>query len=69
MSTFAYLDAGTGSLIIQAVVGAVLGIGVFLRTFWSRIIKLFKRKDPNDEHQKTAVKTTVTKAKSGKSSE
>ena len=31
LSHVAYLDAGTGSLIIQAVVGVVAGIGVFGR--------------------------------------
>lgn len=29
--TFSYLDPGTGSVIFQAVVGAVAGIGIFGR--------------------------------------
>ena len=28
---FAYLDAGTGSLLIQSVIGVVAGVGVFGR--------------------------------------
>ena len=43
MELFAYLDAGTGSIIIQAVIGAIVGIGVFVKTFWHRIKKVFSR--------------------------
>jgi len=31
LSTFAYLDPGTGSMIIQALVGAVAGVALFGR--------------------------------------
>jgi len=34
---FAYLDPGTGSLILQAVIGAMLGIIVFFRSFFIKI--------------------------------
>ncbi len=33
----AYLDPGTGSIILQAVVGIVLGAVFAIRMFWSRI--------------------------------
>ncbi len=39
-----YLDPGSGSLIIQLVVAALLGIGVAVRLFWSRIKLLFNGK-------------------------
>ncbi len=32
-----YLDPGSGSVIVQIVIGALLSIGVALRLFWSRI--------------------------------
>jgi len=32
-----YLDPGSGSLIIQLVIGALLAIGLTIRIFWSRI--------------------------------
>jgi hypothetical protein len=31
LTHFAYLDPGTGSLLIQSVIGAVAGIGIFGR--------------------------------------
>jgi hypothetical protein len=37
LTQFAYLDAGTGSLIIQAVIGAVAAVGVFGRRFIGNI--------------------------------
>jgi hypothetical protein len=40
-----YLDPGTGSIIIQAILAAVLGVGVFTRIFWTKIKALFGKKD------------------------
>lgn len=33
----AYLDPGSGSLIIQMLIAAILGGGLILRTFWKRL--------------------------------
>lgn len=41
MEIFAYLDPGTGSIIIQAVIGAVVGIGVAVKAYWLKISSLF----------------------------
>lgn len=44
---FAYLDPGTGSLIIQAIIGAIAGVALFgrraIKAVGSRIKKLFSR--------------------------
>lgn len=37
----AYLDPGSGSLIIQAVLAAVAGAAVLLRTYWDKVRALF----------------------------
>lgn len=34
---FAYLDPGTGSLILQALLGAIAAFAVAVTTFWARI--------------------------------
>ncbi|NLF22099.1 MAG: hypothetical protein GX590_02975 [Lentisphaerae bacterium] len=39
---FAYLDPGTGSIIIQAVVGGVLGGMLVIKLFWKKIVSFFK---------------------------
>lgn len=42
-SVIAYLDPGTGSLIVQAVIGAVLGCALVFKTFWINLIGRLKR--------------------------
>jgi hypothetical protein len=39
----AYLDAGTGSIILQAVLGGVVGVLVAIRLFWNQIKAFFSR--------------------------
>lgn len=43
-----YLDPGSGSIILQMVLAALLGAGVLIRSQWSRIKRLFGAK-PVDE--------------------
>jgi hypothetical protein len=38
----AYIDPGTGSLIIQVLIGALVGGLVAVKVFWSRIKTFFK---------------------------
>lgn len=37
---FAYIDPGTGSAIVSAIVGASVAIGVVVRTYWYKL-KIF----------------------------
>ena len=41
----AYLDAGTGSLIVQALLAGVVGVGTVAKLYWSRIRGLWSRQD------------------------
>ena len=34
---FAYLDPGSGSIIIQTLIGALVGVGIAVRVYWERI--------------------------------
>ena len=47
----AYLDAGTGSLIVQAVIAVVAGAGVWARMHWDKVRSMLglSRKDPESE--------------------
>jgi len=42
-NTYAYLDPGTGSYLIQIIAAALLGALFSLRIFWSRIKKFLKK--------------------------
>ena len=43
MDVVAYLDAGSGSMILQMIVGGLAAVGVTGRLYWSRIKKAFGR--------------------------
>lgn len=46
LSILGYIDPGTGSIIIQAIVAAVVGIGIALKLFWHRILKFLGIRKP-----------------------
>jgi hypothetical protein len=53
MHLLAYLDPGSGSMILQILAGGVAAIAVTARLYWSRLLKLLRiRKDeePTPEH-------------------
>jgi hypothetical protein len=45
----AYLDPGTGSMLLQVAIAGMIGAAVFLRAFWSRIVSFFKSKDSDTD--------------------
>jgi hypothetical protein len=54
MHLFAYLDPGTGSVIVQSIIAGAVGLGVLIKAYWHRIMLLFKRgkKDDKDKAKK-----------------
>jgi hypothetical protein len=44
----AYLDPGTGSLLLQAIVGGAAAAAVTAKLYWRRITRVFRR-DAEDE--------------------
>ena len=38
----AYLDPGSGSIILQLILAGIFGVGVVVKVFWKKIIKLFR---------------------------
>ena len=45
-ATYAYIDPGTGSYIVQVVIAGLLGALVSLRIYWARIKACLKRRSP-----------------------
>jgi hypothetical protein len=43
-NAFAYLDPGTGSIIVQGVIGAIAGGLVVARMYWAKLKGFFARK-------------------------
>jgi len=46
-----YLDPGSGSVLLQLLIAAILGLGVVLRTQWSKIKSLFGGKAASQEDE------------------
>ena len=44
----AYIDPGTGSLILQAIAGGLAAVAVTAKLYWSRLKRVFRR-SPEDE--------------------
>jgi len=40
---YGYIDPGTGSLVIQVIVGALVGIGITLKIYWYKLKEKFSR--------------------------
>ena len=49
---YAYIDPGTGSLVIQAVLAAVLTIGATVKVFWHQIKEKYRKLFHKDEPEK-----------------
>jgi hypothetical protein len=64
MEVLAYLDAGTGSIIIQALIGAVVAVGVVMKVYWAKLTGIFKKSssENNEELTKTQKKEKKPKA-------
>lgn len=45
----AYVDPGTGSLALQGIIAAVLGLGLTLKLYWRRIRKRLTGKPERDD--------------------
>jgi hypothetical protein len=45
---YAYLDPGTGSMILSAVIGVAAAVGLALKMFWYRVLSVFRggRREP-----------------------
>jgi len=38
---YAYLDPGSGSYILQLIIGIIVGVSFMIKTYWRKIINLF----------------------------
>ena len=53
---FAYLDPGTGSIILQGLIAALVGVGMFFRNIRDYITGLFLPKKPeSDDVERTGT--------------
>jgi hypothetical protein len=48
-TVFAYLDPGTGSMLVQLVVGGVAAAAVTAKFYWRRLLRLLRIRKPEPE--------------------
>jgi hypothetical protein len=48
---FLYLDPGSGSYLVQAIIAAVLGGLFYIKSVWRKIRSLFSRGKKNQENE------------------
>jgi hypothetical protein len=53
-TAFGYLDPGTGSLILQSIVGGVAAAVVFGKFWWRRILEFLHLREPASPEESTA---------------
>jgi len=51
-SAYAYLDPGTGGLIIQVLIASAIGIGVFFKNIKMKFMEFFFKKNKKDKTDK-----------------
>ena len=50
-AVIAYLDAGTGSVLLAAIAGGAAGVAVLVRLYWNRFLGIFS-KERRDEAER-----------------
>ena len=62
LAIFAYIDPGSGSAIMSAIIGFVVAIGLAIKTYWYKIKGLFTGKKSSSDEKLPATKTESDKA-------
>ena len=48
VDAFAYLDPGTGSIVLQSIIAGIAVAWFTIRTYWYKLMKLFGKKSPKN---------------------
>jgi len=50
---YGYLDPGSGSVVVQLILGGVAGVAVILKLYWRKLVALFTSKEGDDQELKS----------------
>ncbi len=59
-AALAYLDPGSGSMLLQLVLGGLAGLAVIAKLYWHRLLGLFGRHAPQEESESDMDSTSLT---------
>ena len=54
LNLVAYLDAGSGSMIVQILVGGLAAAGVALKIYWRRLLRFLRIRKPDEPERPAA---------------
>lgn len=57
INALAYIDPGSGSAIISAIIGVFVAIGIAVKTYWYKIKRFFSRSEPSQQEDSNSQKT------------
>ena len=58
MDLLAYLDPGTGSMILQILAGGLAAVAVTAKLYWNRILRFLHIRKPEDETVRASEQPT-----------
>lgn len=50
---YAYMDPGTGSLLLQGLLGGIAGAAVFIRIYWHKLVSWFDWNKPSESENES----------------
>lgn len=56
---FLYLDAGSGSYLVQIIIGAILAGTVYFKTIWHKIKSVFYKHKMEEEDEEVEIEDTT----------
>lgn len=59
-AAYAYLDPGSGSMLLQLVLGGLAGLAVIAKLYWHRLLGLFGMNAPQEEGDSEMDSTSLT---------
>ncbi len=63
---YAYLDAGTGSMILQVLLGGFAGIALVGKLYWHRLLVLLRIREDVPEDEETGEARARSEAQAGR---
>ena len=54
---FAYLDPGSGSMMLQVIAGGLAAAAVTMKVYWRRLLVFLHIRKPDDETEPTTAQT------------
>ncbi len=57
MDLLAYLDPGSGSMILQILAGGLAAVAVTAKLYWARILRFLRIRKPEDENVRANEQT------------